>query len=64
MQKVKQTKRLLSVEAAAELLGISTWTVRDMMARGELPYVQLRKRKLVDILDAEALILQNKVKEG
>ncbi len=33
----EQTKEVLDVEEAAELLGVSVWTVRDAASKGELP---------------------------
>jgi excisionase family DNA binding protein len=34
---MSERREVLNVEEAAELLGVSAWTVRDLAHRGELP---------------------------
>jgi excisionase family DNA binding protein len=49
-------QRLLDVRQAAQYLGLSVWTVREMVAAGKLPKVSLGvRRTLVDrvALDAQ-----------
>ena len=58
--------RLLSLKAAGDYLGVSYWTVRDLVAAGELPAVKLpcprahdgraMRRTLVDRVDLDRLI--------
>lgn len=36
-EQVEQTKEVLDVQEAANLLGVSVWTVRDAANKGELP---------------------------
>jgi excisionase family DNA binding protein len=50
--------RLLDVEAAADYLGVSVWTVRDLVERGTLSRVALPgvRRLLFDRCDIDRLI--------
>jgi excisionase family DNA binding protein len=50
--------RLLDVEAAAGYLGVSAWTVRDLVERGTLSRVALPgvRRLLFDRCDLDRLI--------
>src|SRR4030095_4343150 len=50
--------RLLDVEAAADYLGVSVWTVRDLVERGSLSRVALPgvRRLLFDRCDLDRLI--------
>jgi excisionase family DNA binding protein len=54
--------RLLGVEAAAQYLGVSTWTVRDLIERRALPRVVLPgvRRLLFDQRDVDRLIEASK----
>jgi excisionase family DNA binding protein len=59
--------RLLGVEEAARYLGISSWTIRDLLANGALSRVRLHlgadrdcRRLLVDRLELDALIERSK----
>ncbi len=56
--------RLLSQREAAIYLGISYWTLRDLTFRGEVPYVQIRRRILVDRLDLDTYLDRMKVRSG
>jgi excisionase family DNA binding protein len=53
--------RLLSQKAAAAYLGISYWTLRDLCFRGDIPYVRVKRRLLVDRVDLEAYIARCKI---
>jgi excisionase family DNA binding protein len=65
-------RRLLDVAQAALYLGVSTWTVRDLIAAGRLPIVRLPverrpngelrelRRLLVDVRDCDTLIEHSK----
>ncbi len=57
-------RRLYDIKAVAGYLGISPWTVREMIWRGDLPYVRLGRRQYLDIKDVDALIEGNKMREG
>ena len=48
--------RLFSLKRAADYLGVSYWTIRDYIFRGELPSVRLGRRVLVDVRDLDALV--------
>jgi excisionase family DNA binding protein len=61
--------RLLSLQEAARYLGVSSWTVRDLVANGTLPRVTLPggtargsglRRVLLDRRDLDRLIETNK----
>lgn len=52
--------RLFSLNRSAEYLGVSYWTVRDYIFRGELPSVKLGRRVLIDVRDLDALIAKYK----
>lgn len=56
--------RLLDQRAAAQYLGISYWTLRDLCFRGELPLVRIGKRVLVDVQDLDAYIARCKNHSG
>ena len=53
-------QRLLSVEQAAEYLGLSKWEVYKMIEDGTPPCVRRGKRKLVDKKDLDDWIDKNK----
>ncbi len=54
--------RLMGLGAAAEYLGVSAWTLREMVWRGDLPKVGLPgvRRLLLDRTDLDAMILRGK----
>ena len=54
--------RLLSQQAAACYLGISYWTVRDLVFRRELPCVKIGRRILVDRMDLEVYLDRSKIR--
>jgi excisionase family DNA binding protein len=56
--------RLLSQREAATYLGISYWTLRDLVFRRELPFVKIGRRVLVDRLDLEAYLDRSKIHRG
>lgn len=58
------TPRLLSQREAATYLGVSYWTLRDMLFRGELPTVRIRRRVLIDRADLDRYIGQAKNRLG
>jgi excisionase family DNA binding protein len=58
------TPRLLSQHEAARYLGISYWTVRDLVFRRELPFVKIGRRVLVDRWDLDAYLDRSKIRKG
>lgn len=50
------TPRLLSQQEAATYLGVSYWTLRDLTFRGEIPYLRIKRRILVDRADLDSYI--------
>jgi excisionase family DNA binding protein len=63
----RQTARLLSIQGAAAYLGLSPWTVRDLIDSGTIPRVRLPlggardlRRILVDRHDLDRLIANSK----
>jgi excisionase family DNA binding protein len=57
---MKALVRLLSVKETADILNVSTWTVREKIAKGELRTVRIGRRLLIDPSDLEEFIEQNK----
>ena len=56
------TKRLYSIQEAAVYLGRSTWSVREMIWAGKIPYIKDGKRIFVDIRDLDDWIERNKTR--
>jgi excisionase family DNA binding protein len=58
--------RLLDIRGVAAYLGVSAWTVRDLIAAGQLPRVRLEvdkrelRKVLVDRADVDQLITRGK----
>ena len=55
-------QRLLSQQDAACYLGISYWTVRDLVFRREIPFVKIGRRILVDRMDLDAYLDRSKIR--
>ena len=53
-------QRLMSVEAAAEYLGVSRATVERLVYRGELPIVKIARATRYDIDDLDRYIENNR----
>jgi excisionase family DNA binding protein len=56
--------RLLSQEDAASYLGISYWTIRDLVFRKEIPFVKIGRRILHDRLDLDGYLDRSKIHRG
>ena len=56
--------RLLSQHEAAGYLGISYWTLRDLVFHRELPFVKIGRRILVDRMDLDAYLDRSKIPSG
>ena len=55
-------RRLFSQQDAASYLGISYWTIRDLVFRHELPFVKIGRRILVDRIDHDAYLDRSKIR--
>jgi excisionase family DNA binding protein len=55
---------LLSQKVAAAYLGVSKWTLRDLLFRGDIPYVKIGRRVLIDVQDLDAYIARSKIHHG
>ncbi len=57
------TRRLLRLKAAAEYVSLSTWKMRALVQRGEIPLVQYGENApwLLDVDDLERWIARHKV---
>jgi excisionase family DNA binding protein len=54
------TRRLLTLPQAATYLGLSPWTVRDLVWKARLPVVRLTRKLLFDLQDLDRLIARVK----
>ncbi len=50
------TPRLLGIKAAAHYLGATPWFVRSQLWAGNLPYLQLGKRFVIDVQDLDRFV--------
>jgi len=55
---------LLNLKGLVATYGLTTWFWRTAIWRGDLPYLQLGRKMVVDRRDVEAWIERNKVVEG
>ena len=55
-------KRLYSIPEAAEYLGRSVWSVRELIWNGKLACVKVGRRIHLDIIDLDQWIEKSKVK--
>lgn len=55
-------KRLYSIPEAAEYLGRSIWSIRELIWAGKLSSVKVGRRIHLDIIDLDQWIDRNKVK--
>ncbi|MHB1536658.1 MAG: helix-turn-helix domain-containing protein [Acidimicrobiales bacterium] len=58
-----KTTRLVATERAAEYLGVSARTVKQLMSEGRLPYVKIGRSTRVDLADLDRFIAQNRRKQ-
>ncbi|MDA2932139.1 helix-turn-helix domain-containing protein [Nitrospinae bacterium AH-259-F20] len=56
--------KLLDVKTAAQYLGISPWTIREMQWRGDLPYVKFNRKIYFARKDLDAFIELHKFRES
>jgi len=57
---IRPQKRLYSIKEASVFLGRTVWAVREMLWAGKIPMIKDGRRILLDILDMEKWIEQNK----
>ncbi len=64
--KGRATKRLLKLKEAAVYLGVSAWTIRRLVQRGDLPHVHFGEASMLlfDIADWDTYIQRNKCYGG
>ncbi len=64
--KGRTTKRLLKLKEAAVYLGVSAWTIRRLVQRGDLPHVRFGEASMLlfDIADLDTYIQRNKCYGG
>jgi len=62
--KDRPTKRLFSVKEAAQYLGISPWTIREMQWRGDLPYVKFSRRIFFALEDLDSFVERHTFREN
>ena len=53
-------KRLYSIREASSYLGVSYWSVRDLIHAGALHYVKIGRRVLIDLRDLERFVESQK----
>jgi len=56
-------RRLYDLAAVGCYLGMPVYSVREMLWRGDVPYVRIGRRQYVDLRDLDAFIEQAKVRE-
>ncbi len=57
-------RRLISQKEAADYLSVSYDTVRRLNFRGEIRYLRIGRRILIDVADLEAYIERAKIQHG
>ncbi len=60
-QKSQVIKRLYTLKEAAFFLGRTEWSIRELIYKGEIPFVQVGRRVHCDIRDLERFIDEHKV---
>lgn len=55
-------KRLFTIKEAAEYLGRSEWSIRELIWGGSLPSVKVGRRIHLDILDLDKWIEEHKTR--
>ena len=55
--------RLLTTEQAAEYLGVSARTVKQLMSGGQMPYVKIGRSTRLDLGDLDNFIARNRQKQ-
>jgi excisionase family DNA binding protein len=59
----ERTSRLLNLTDGARYLSVSYWTLRGLLHTGQIPYVRIGRRLLVDRVDLDEFISSSKIRE-
>jgi excisionase family DNA binding protein len=62
-QMAESPKRLYTLKQAGAYIGLSHWRVRSLIFSGQLAYVRMGRRILIDLKDLDALIDSKKQRE-
>ena len=54
-------KRLYSIKELVEIVGVTEWFWRTQIWDGQLPYIQVGRKMLIDHEDVEAFIQKHKL---
>ena len=49
-------RRLLPIKDAADYMGFSPWTVREIIWTGEIPYIKVGPKYFLDVVDMDKWI--------
>jgi excisionase family DNA binding protein len=63
MAQTELQPRLLDIPGAARYLGVRVYTIRDKIWSGQLPYLRLGKKFMLDRADLDAFVERRKVRE-
>jgi excisionase family DNA binding protein len=55
-------KRLYNVPEAADYLGRTVWSIREMIYAGKIPYIRDGRRMLLDIKDMDSWIEESRTR--
>ena len=58
----KPNKRLYNIPEAGQYLGRTVWAVREMIYGGKIPYIRDGRRMLLDIIDMDSWIEENRTR--
>jgi len=64
MRRTESNPRLLDCKQAAQMLSVSTFTIRRLVWSGTLPHVMVGRLVRLDLHDLEAWIESSKAKFG
>jgi excisionase family DNA binding protein len=56
-------RRLYDVKQAGVFLGVSVWTVQELIWRGDLPHIRVGRLIRLDLRDLDSFITQNRTSE-
>jgi len=59
-QRKRLAKRLYTIKEAAEYLGRSTWSMRELVWAGKIPFIKDGRKFYFDIKDLDEYIEKNK----
>jgi excisionase family DNA binding protein len=58
----RNQKRLFSIKEASTSLGVSGWTIRDLIWKGSISQIKIGARVLIDIRELDGFIDTNKTR--